>query len=60
MSIFANSDTNLELLQITFPVVSNITSGNGEFIKLVFAAESNVSVKSCSVSLIWLLFLLFA
>ena len=48
MSIFANSDTNLELLHITFPVVSNITSGNGEFIKLVFAAESTVIVRSCN------------
>ena len=56
----SNSDANFELFHTTFPSVSNIINGNGEFIKLVFAAESTVSVKSCSVSDISLFLLLFA
>ena len=38
--MFANSETNLALLHTMFPSVSSITSGKGEFIKLVFAAVS--------------------
>ena len=60
ISILANSDTNFELFHTTFPSVSIIISGNGEFIKLVLAAESTVSVKSCNVSDISLFLLLFA
>jgi len=46
ISISSNSVANFELFHTTFPSVSNIINGNGEFIKLVFAAESTVSVKS--------------
>ena len=60
MSISSNSVANFELFHTTFPSVSNMISGNGEFIKLVFAAESTVSVKSCNVSDISLFLLLFA
>ena len=59
ISIFANSDINLELLHTTFPSVSKIIRGNGEFIRLVFAAESTVIVKSCKVSDISLFLFLF-
>ena len=57
MSIFANSWINFELFQITFPLVSAITSGNGEFIRVLFAAVSTVSVRSlmCSESSAFLL-----
>ena len=46
MSIFANSETNFVLLQIMFPSVSTIINGNGEYIKLFFAAELTFKVKS--------------
>ena len=46
ISTFANSDENFELFHIILPFVSNIIKGNGEFIKLVFAAESTVKVSS--------------
>ena len=59
MSILANSEANLELFQTTLPSVSSITKGNGALIKLVFAAESTVILKSCRVSDISLFLLLF-
>ena len=43
-----------------FYINSCIINGNGEFIKLVFAAESTVNVKSCNVSDISLFLLLLA
>ena len=60
ISIFANSVINFELLHTIFPSVSNINRGNGALIKLLFAAESTVNVKSCNCSDISLLLLLFA
>ena len=56
--MFANSVTNFELLQITFPSVPNIINGNGEFISVFFAAESTVNVRSCKCSEISLFLLL--
>ena len=46
ISTFINSLTNVLLLHITFPFVSAIIRGNGEFIKVVFAALSPLKVKS--------------
>ena len=59
MSTFANSCMNFELFQIIFPSVSIITSGNGEFINVLLAAVSTVSVKSfiCAESSAFLLLL---
>ena len=39
ISTFSNSLTNLELFHVMFPSVSNIISGNGEFINVFFAAK---------------------
>ena len=50
MSIFSNSVTNFSLFQITFPFVSIITSGNGEFINVVFAVVFTFSVRSFNCS----------
>ena len=50
---------NFELFHITLPLDSKIINGNGEFIKLLFAAVSTDNVKSCNVLEISLFLLLF-
>ena len=50
ISKLSNSVTNFSLFQIIFPFVSTIASGNGEFIKVVFAVVFTFNVKSLSCS----------